>query len=93
MRKAAVSALIAVLMTILSPVCINYAPAEKGVSLINLDVCNLNGHFAPIGAQSPCIYEKPFALHIPQTVSSVPNQNKLLMPFLLTFQKDRPPAV
>jgi hypothetical protein len=85
--------LIALTLSILSPVAVNHSPAANGTFLLTFDVCNAGGHHLSVNSDSVSICEYPVALHIFETTSSVDGFKPLSKPFLIAVQKDRPPQV
>jgi hypothetical protein len=92
MKKVVFVTLIAVAISILSPMSIDFSPAAKGTFLLTLDVCNA-GHHLSINSESPCICEYPSSLHVLEMISSVDGFKASFLPFVTVLRKDRPPKV
>jgi hypothetical protein len=86
-------ALIALTLSILSPVSLNLSPAANGTFLVTFNVCNAGGQHLSADSHSASMCEYPTVLHVFETTSSVDGFKPLSKPFLIAVQKDRPPQV
>jgi hypothetical protein len=85
--------LIALTLSILSPVSLNLSLAATGTFLATFNVCNAGGHCLSASSHSAGICEYPTLARLFEVTSSVPDFKRPSKPFLIAFQKDRPPQV
>ncbi len=93
MKVRAVIVLIAVMMAILSSGPFNIDRTAAGFFLVTLNVCDAGAHYLSASSESACTYEAIVTLHIFETTSSAIISQSSVKPFLIAFQKDRPPKV
>ena len=91
--KVKITILIALTITIFSPMSINLPPASDGTFLLTLDVCNAGGHHLSVDSDSASICDQPSALLIFEPTTSVEIIRPVFKPYLISIQKDRPPQV
>jgi hypothetical protein len=91
--KVKVIILIALTLSIFSPMSINLAPASHGTFLLTLDVCNAEGHPLSANSDSASICEQPFTPCVFELTTSIEIIKPVFKPYLISIQKDRPPQV
>ncbi len=85
--------LVALIVSILTPVSINFSPAANGTALVSLDVCSAGAHSLAPNSESVCLSESLVTVRLFELTSTVAVVRPVLKPLLFAFKKDRPPQI
>lgn len=93
MRIRTVLILIALSVSIISPLSAHISVSSNGTFLITLDVCIAAGCALSVNQYLPCLYEYQFEFPVLEITDLFDNSNPAFKPLLIAFQMDRPPRV
>ena len=93
MKIKIVLILIALTVSIASPLSINIAPSINGTYLFSLDVCQASSPAASVNVNMRYIYECPCRHIILEFVGFHEVLNPSFNSFLVAFQEEHPPRV
>ncbi len=91
MRLKAALILVALFASILSPLTFDVYGHDDRTVLVTLDVCKASGVSLSVSAELPVIHEPFCNLLPPDSAFHREGADPEFKPFIITFQKDRPP--
>lgn len=83
--------LLALSLSLLSPLSINISPSDKDTFIVTLDVCHAAGSAVSLNSDMPVIYDHPVGMRSLEFAGFVATSDYRTDRDILSFQLERPP--